>query len=200
MLFTQWTLSKLFSVFPICNFFTEIATLIRFLRCGISSEQILSILLIFGGVKNTNTAKDAFLCSHFCCPQKLISWVNKNHVGLKKQTNTKQKGYFESRGQNFGPSWFVWSDMEFFFNWTAFNLGVWNSDPCFKWMETCKNWVMIYKSRGPKFEPLPYVNEKKLKCTVEKLAKDWQVQGSKIRTLSLCEWKHWVKIYRWKIN
>jgi len=39
------TLSKLFSVFPICNFFAEIATLIRFLRSCISSEQILSILV-----------------------------------------------------------------------------------------------------------------------------------------------------------
>ena len=38
------TLSKLFSVFPICNFFAEIATFIHFLRSCISSEQILSIL------------------------------------------------------------------------------------------------------------------------------------------------------------
>ena len=38
-------LSKLFSVFPMLNFSTEIATLTRFLRRSIFSEQILSILV-----------------------------------------------------------------------------------------------------------------------------------------------------------
>ena len=106
-----------------------------------------------GGVKNTNTEKHAFLRSDFCCPQKLISWVYENHVGLKTQTNkheTKQKSYFESRDRKFGPL------VRLIWYWIALNLGVWNSDPCFKWMGICK-----------------------------KLSYDLQVQGSEFRTLAL---------------
>ena len=41
----EQTLSKLFSVFPILNFSTEIVHFTRFLRRSIFSEQILSILV-----------------------------------------------------------------------------------------------------------------------------------------------------------
>ena len=61
-----------------------------------------------------------------------MTWVIKNHVNLLK------KGYSKSRGPKFGPLFLlIW-------NWNKFskaeqlliNLGVRNSDPCFKWMNT----------------------------------------------------------------
>ena len=88
-----------------------------------------------------------------------------------KQENTKQNKTKQTQNKTEKLFWIQGSEIRtlgsfnliyfFFFNRTALTLGVWNADPFFKWMETCKNWAMIYKSRGPKFGPLTYVNENK---------------------------------------